>query len=245
MGILDYFKKDAADDRKLVRGSKKLTNMYYQSADRLAAMDTMAEMVREGDSRPVPILLSRFEHLAPSTTADHDEKEYLRDLLVDLGEAAEPGITNYIRKSPKPAYWPLKVLSARWSREKYEAFFAEVLAATEPDYHRDPQRKSGLVQLAAEYDNPAVNTALLPFVADHHEDVRYHAIDTLLNRKVQEAQQAIVDHIPNEESLRVLRRILDGFAELQWSIAPHVDAVKARVKTGFTFDAAGNVKQKA
>ena len=243
MGLFDYFKKDAADERKLQRASKKLTNMYYQSADRLATMDLMAEMAREGDKRAVPIMLSRFEHLAPSTTADQDEKEYLVDLLVDLGDAAEEAIVRYATKSSKPAYWPLQVLLRRWSNEKYVAYFAELLDGMDNDYHRDPQRKSGLVQMAVEYDTDAVNAALLKFTEDHHEDVRFHSADALLSRKHDAARPLLAARIPVEESIRLVQRIVEGFATNGWSVGEHAEAVRAKLPDGFRIGSGGAIQR--
>ena len=70
MGLFDYFSKDAADARKREACRKKLTNMYYQSNDRLAAAETAADMARQGDEQALQILFARFENKAQNQTID-------------------------------------------------------------------------------------------------------------------------------------------------------------------------------
>ena len=117
MGLFDYFSKEAATERKRERCRKKLTNMYYQKADRLASAEGAYELAREGDIESIRVLLARFEHLCPSHTIDREEKEYVVELLVSLEDPAVEQIVDYCRKTAKGIYWPIQVLEELWPHD--------------------------------------------------------------------------------------------------------------------------------
>ncbi len=230
MGLFDYFSKEAATERKRERCRKKLTNMYYQKADRLASAEGAYELAREGDIESIRVLLARFEHLCPSHTIDREEKEYVVELLVSLEDPAVEQIVDYCRKTAKGIYWPIQVLEELWPHEKVSDFLAEILEATDTDYWRDPEKKVGLVQLAGEHESERVGLALLPFVEDHSEEVRFTAVDNILNRNIEGTHGKLLPRLAGEEeSLRIVNRIANGFADKGWSVGDRADEVKPRL----------------
>lgn len=233
MGLFDYFSKDTTLARRKDKAKKKITNMYYQQADRLATADALFELAESGDVDGVKILLARFEYLCPSTTIDREEKDYVVKHLVALGDNAVPTIEEYCRSRNKPIYWPLQALTQLWPREKVSEFIGEILEGMDNDYWRDPEKKVGLMDIAAAHDTERISKALVPFVQDHHEDIRYAASSTLLDRDIDLADVFAERLAGGEESLRVQILIAQGFAAKGWSLGEHATAVAATPPQGF------------
>lgn len=248
MGLFDLFTKGDPAEKKREAALKKLTNMYYQKIDRMAAAESCAELARAGDSEAIAILLRRFEHLAPNTTSDREEKEYVVNLLVDLGAPAVAPIEAYVKRTAQPVYWPMLVLENLLDDDRFADLYADVLRATDNDYHRDPERKLGLVQGAGERTTDAVRDALLPFLDDHHEDVRHAAVDSLLrvtDKRVEAgdagaedtARTALVERLGGEEeSIRIRSRILEAFARRGWSVEDRAELVRQHLVSGYRLD---------
>jgi hypothetical protein len=233
MGLFDYFSKESANARKREGALKKLTNMYYQQADRMASADVAYTLAAEGDDDAIRVLLTRFEHVCPSHTVDGEEKEYVVNLLVSLGEKCVEPVTQYCHRTSKPIYWPLKALEKLWSRDTLAEFLAELLEATDNDYARDPEKKIGLVQFAGQYDHDRVSRALVPFVDDHAEEVRYCAVDALLGRDF-DAREALAERLAGaEESLRVRQRLARGFVDKAWPLGDHAEAIAGNLPSGY------------
>lgn len=232
MGLFDYFSKDAANARTRERALKKLTNMYYQQADRMAAAESVFHLAEQGDQEAVKVLLKRFEHLCPSTTVDREEKDYVVELLVGLGDTGVETIIAYCKKTSKAIYWPLKVLEKLWSKDLYAEFIAEVLEGTDNGYWRDPEKKIGLAQLAAKLDDPRVQDAMVPFVEDHTEEVRLAAFETLFAAG-DAYREPLLNRLVEEESRRSKKLLASGFAERGWSVAEHAEHLAGTLPQGF------------
>jgi len=244
MGLFGFLKKDDRSKVEKLRdkAAKKIGNMYYQTADRVAAIDQMAELAAGGDEKAVRVLLSRFESLAPKTTEDRDEKQYVHDLLVDLGDKAEPVVRKYVRTTATPVYWAMQVLQHRLSSKDYIAFLTEVLDDMEPDYVRDPEKKIGLVQMAAEFNDEALGQSMVRFIEDHHENVRFYAIEGVAKHGYAFGIEPMLNQLEEEESVRIMTKILEVFAEHGWDIGEHADRIKPKLQDGFALKGGKVVK---
>lgn len=241
MGLFDYFSKDAAAKRRKENCEKKLSNMYYQKTDRMAAAEIAADIVRQGDEDAIRILLVRFDHSAQNTTIDQEEKNYVVDLLVSLGERVAEPIAKHIRTSTKPVYWSIRVLEELWSKDKVGEFLADVLQETDNGYWREPAKKIGLIQIAEGYTNERLGETLVPFLDDHTEEIRFKTIDCMLRNDYPAATAALVERMASgdEESNRVKARLAEGLSQKAWDLGEHKSAVEENLPAGFRV--AGNV----
>jgi hypothetical protein len=244
MGLADYFSKEAKVQRTRAGCLKKLTNMYYQSADRLDAAQNAAALVRGGDMASIRVLLARFEHIAPNYTTDQQEKQFTFDVLVDLGSVVTDEVAAYAQTTKSSPHWALKVLARFWSLEKRRAFVLEQLRGMDNGYWRSPDRKFAMLEEAAELLDDEVATALLPFVDDHHEDARIQAISALFAQKFEPARQVMVARLEVEESQRISRIILDGFITLGWSAAGAEEVIARKFRWEYAVDAAGLLEKR-
>lgn len=245
MGLFRYFSKEAQSERKRASAQKRLSNMYYQSVERMGAAQEMAELAQENDVQALQILLQRFEHMNPSATIDRDEKDYVVELLAGIGSFAIDGTREYVRKTTEAIFWPMRFLQKVLDEEDFTEFLAEVLAATSEDYTRDPKKKLGLVQLAGEHHNEAVKKEILRFVNDYDESIRFHAIDVALRLEIDGARETLLERwvSPKEESGRIWNQLADAFITRGWSVGDQANAVKARLPSGATVGANGIVQR--
>lgn len=244
MGLVDYFSKEAKVQRSRQRCLKKLTNMYYQSADRLDAVQAAAGLVRGGDTASIRVLLARFEHIAPNYTTDEQEKRFTFDVLVDLGDGIADEVASYAETTKASPHWALKVLGRFWSIERRRAFVLEQLRGMDNDYWRSPDRKFAMLQEAAELVDDEVAAALLPFVDDHHEDARIHAICALFAHKFAPARDVMIARLQVEESQRISRIMLDGFIAVGWSVAGAEEVIARKFRWEYGVNEAGLLEKR-
>ncbi len=245
MGLFDYFSKDAGNARRKERARKKLANMYYQTNERLASAQEMAAMARDGDTEAIAILLMRFEHLAPSSQIDRDEKEYVLTLLSDLGDAAVPTVIKYVRTTQHPVYWPLRFLIGHWPNERFVEFLSEILEETDNEYVRDPKKKIGILQLACDYDSPRLRVAMEPFVEDQNETVRFHAVDAIIRWDSDNAGEVLQSRLTSdEESGRITTRVVTTFADKKWVVTKELDDVRESLPPGFALTSKNTIERR-
>jgi HEAT repeat protein len=217
MGLLDWFSKEATEKRQKAAALKRLTEMYYQTQERQGAAHDMAAMASRGDREAVEILLRRFEFIAPNHFIDQEEKELVRELLVECGAQVIPILQTYIRRTGHPILWPFRVLQRLQTGAECRAFLVALLDGMDNDYWRDPQKKINAVQLATEMEEPEVARALVKFVDDHHEEVRTAAVGALLSFGPDEvARPALSARLATEESVRLRQQLSAGFAARGW-----------------------------
>jgi hypothetical protein len=245
MALFDFFDKGAAIKRKREASLKKLTNMYYQKVDRLAAAEQAARLAREGDLDSIAVLLKRFEHLAPNHTADREEKEYVHDLLIDLGSVAIAPIEDYIRKTETPVWWAVQAYAGIVPKARVSDLLSEVLEASDNGYVRHPAKKAGLVQMSADWLSERLKTAVAPFLDDHEEPIRFDAVQTLLRQPDGQTPVRLAPKLlPSEESARVRTAVAEAFAAAEWPVPATVDLDNSRLPSGFVLDDARRVTKR-
>lgn len=245
MGLFDYFSKERGEQRRRESALKRVTEMYYKPEERSAALYDMQRLASENsDTEAIRIMLRRFDFISPNHTVDLSEKELAHDLVCQLGEVAIEPTRAFCRKTSQPIYWQLKILDNLLSPEAMTAFIVELLGDMDNDYHRDPQRKISIVQWAADlHAELTVCEGLIPFVEDHHEDVRYLAVDGLARAAYEPARSLMLGRLTgDEESRRVFARIAQGFADAGWSVSEQLEAVRAQLPVEFQIQPDGTLK---
>ena len=165
-------------------------------------------------------------------------------MLVDLGDGIADEVAAYAQTTKSSPHWALKVLARFWSMEKRRAFVLDQLRAMNNDYWRSPDRKFAMLQEAAELVDDEVCAALLPFVDDHHEDARIHALGALFGQKFAPAREVMVRRLEVEESQRISRMILDGFITLGWSVAGAEEVIARKFRWEYAVNAAGLLEKR-
>jgi len=212
MGMLDFlFDKDKKQERQLQSLRKKLLNMWVQSPER----NYTAEQLRDiGTPEAITILCERFKLNTQNTTYDNEEKLFIYDLLVNLGESAIEPVKAVVLEEEQQVNWPMKVLGDLLDRQEMADFLCQLLTAMTIDYTRDPEKKEQLILRASKFsDIEDIQKQVARFLTDDNEGIRFHAANQAVTHDADWAHQALQANLRFEDSGRILQVVCDRFVE--------------------------------
>jgi hypothetical protein len=142
--------------------------------------------------------------------------------------------------------WPVKMLDKLVDAETVIGKLLEVLERMDIEYERDPQRKIQLLATLEERRDPRIADAVVRFIEDANETVRFNAVGALYAQEaeVEAHREVLLEACCKEESVRIRNRILDGFVANGWSIADRAEELRAVLPSGFTIDKQGALRKK-
>ena len=228
MGLSDFFSKDSRSNRALKKNMQRAVDKHAQSIDRWRAMEALRD---DGSAEAVLGLLRRFSLRYEKSIEDEQEKEWVYQTLVDLGERVLPELRRYLRDSDTIA-WALKVLEGVAKGDKFREALTELCEQNDNTYVRDPSKKIQLVHFMGEHHDPVLAKLLVPYLEDADEGVRFKAVEALLSqRQFEVAMEAMLRllQLPSEESRRIKVRIVEGMAAEGWALPASSDAVERLV----------------
>ena len=230
MGIKSFFSKDNRKSRTIGKWAKTVVNPKAAGEDRWTAMLELARESGEGSTDALHALLTRFtltsEVGTRSRVTDEQEKNLASDLITQMGEAALGEVKKFLLSEEGPPGAPkhsishaLRILnkispSHDVTREAIEA----VITANEPGYERDPSRKIELLTFLGEWDkDPLVTEAILPYLDDADDGVRYQTTTALLGQGHEACKEPLLAILrEQDESYQMRNRIISGFIDNFW-----------------------------
>lgn len=232
MGFLDFLGLGAgAADKAMSKHVQKLVHPYVQHEDRLRAAEVLAQI---GTEEALFNLLKRYDLTLDKSYQDMDEKVYVKDLLVAKGEAAVEPIRKFLKVSEN-VNWPERILIYILEDDaKVLAVLLDALESTRDSGDMKGQKRARLLSLFTKYLDPRIPKAVLPFLYDFDEGVRFTAVEILdaqADPSTREELFAVMTG-PDEESTRVRRRILEVFVKHGWSVAEWMDTVEGWLPEG-------------
>jgi hypothetical protein len=238
MGLFDLFvDKEKAEQKRLRKLKKTLTHMYVQAAERQYAVEQLREL---STAEATAVLLARFQETNPNHTTDADEKEYVFQVLVDLGRRGEVDVVqvvvDHLKAIEENINWPLKVLIELVSPEKMVEVVIELLSEAKLGYQRNPEKKRELMLRAGDFKDRALAEALTRFLGDDNETIRFLAVDALMAQEEEDiAKEPMIECLCVEDSLRTQQKLAEIFAERpQWRIPEErKEEVEANLPKGF------------
>lgn len=246
MGLFDLFvDKEKSEQKRLKKLKKTLTHMYVQAAERQYAVEQLREL---NSPEATAILLSRFQEVNPNHTTDAEEKEYIFQVLVDLGRrndfSVRDVVVEHLKTIEENINWPLKVLMSLVSQEEMIEVVVELLAASKVDYQRNPEKKRELMLRAADYKSTSLAEQVRRFVIDDNETIRFLAVDALMAQEEEEiAREPLIEAFALEESLRIQQKLAEIFAERpEWKIPEDQrEEVQANMPAGYGIHKDGHI----
>jgi len=226
----------------LERKIKKATSKWSQSAERMKAMYALAE---DGSEAAIAGLVSRFGIQSDKSIDDEQEKEWVFDTLVAMGDRALPPIMRALRNA-ETISWPLRVAEKLLDRDKlWEAIEKQVLDTMEPGYERDPTRKIQLITYLGDTRDPRVAPAVAPYLEDQNETVRFTTVETLIRQRDEYGREPLLRLLVDakEESLRTKARICEGLVDLGWDVRGFRGQAEKSLPNEFQLDGEGRVKR--
>lgn len=229
--------------RALQRHKKKIKTKFGQGEERRKAVQFFRDL---GGMRGALGLLERFMINADPSIKDEEEKEEVFGLLVDMGADVVPAIEEYINRKDAavvPITWPLKVLDAVAEPGEAVDVITRALERMGTEYTREPERKVLLVSQLAEYQDPRVVPALVPFLRDHRDEVQLEALDALTRIGDESARAPMLELLVDPEvPLRLRASIAESIQQLGWTVKGYRKKVEEALPEGMQVDRAGRIK---
>jgi hypothetical protein len=235
MALFGLFGKKS-DSAQLKKWAERAQNRRAQAVDRWEAIQALANAK---SAEAAEALLPRFTFYVDPSITDQDEKDLAFEGIVAVGEGAVEPVVAFLRRADSIS-WPLKILDRLVGPEAVVEKLLELLAVMDTEYERDPQRKIQVLATLEERVDARIAAAVVRFLEDSNETVRFHAAGALLAQAEAEAHKAaLLRCFCAEPSVRVRNRILDGFAAKGWDVGEMSAQVQSRLPAGYALDRQG------
>jgi hypothetical protein len=228
VGLKDLFSSSGRSKSRLDKHIKAITNPYTQSADRYHAME---QLLADGSEAALVGIFRRFTIVSTKSIEDEEEKGWAYRQLSGLGTKVLPAARAFCLEHDNVA-WALRVIEDVADEGQEWEILDALLERHPPGYERDPKKKLQILTHLADIDDPKVAEHLVGYVSDSDEGVRYYAVEQLLDIGDEaSSKQALVDRLchPDEDSIRLRTKLLDGLADLGWDVSADVDRIRPRL----------------
>ena len=225
MGLADLFSKEARARNNLKKTIQRAADKHAQSGDRFRALEQLRD---DGSPQAIAGLLRRFSFVYDKSIEDEQEKEWVYQILVELGAKVLPELRRYMHES-ETLSWSLKVLEHVATGEAFHETLQKLCEENDNSYVRDPSKKIQLVHFMGEHRDPAIVSLIVPYVDDIDEGVRFKAVEALLHQGQREViLTPLVSRLLNksEESRRIKVRIVEGLSETGIPISERTSEVE-------------------
>lgn len=230
-----FFKPTPAEKAESLR--KKVLNMYGHPDDRRYAIVELSKLGAELAAKP---LIERFTCRCENGTVDADEKQLVKDLLCNLGDASVDPLKDFLRHNDKDFNWPYRTLHDLISHDEQVEFLVELLNTIGPEYVRDPERKEQLMLVLKSFKEESICKAILPYLGDDNETIRFVTADTVIEQAHADGIKALSERLTIEESQRVLTLIATAFRDKHWTVdETYREDVKAKLPSEFRLNDKG------
>ncbi len=244
MGLLDYFSKDARDERAF---DKAVRNVLRKTRAKDERMDEpIAFLADIGTEEAMLALLRRYDIIIRSESMDRFEKELICSLLIEKGGQAIPPIRKFLGESENVT-WPIQALRSITTEDHVIELLLDVLSEEVGKDSFKPDKKVRLLELLEDHIDPRVAPVAAGALKDFDETVRFRAVELLFAQGDEEpAREPLLALLTDEdeESQRIRNRILAGFVETGWTVKGFRKAVEAVINKNQWIDRQGKIKQR-
>lgn len=203
MGLFDFFKKKPSENAVLGQ-VRKAKEVYAQPEYRRMAMEKLLKWNTDESLKGV---LERFSVVVQSPHWDEDEKRWLVEELVKLGDRVLPILRDFVLQKNEVNHVLAAYKAIVNNDEKFKNFLKEALSHRPPSDHRSVQGKQELIALMAEFKTDNLADLLVPYLDDHSDDVQCTTLDILAANHDPVFVKKLVAIIGSEaHSARVLRK---------------------------------------
>jgi hypothetical protein len=240
MGIFDYLSKERRHRRKVDARVRRANNKHTPKDYRQIALQEVIDLAKSGDEIALRGLIQRFSVNAEPSIEDEKEKEWVSDALVNIGRPALPHIAKALRTA-ESVNWVQRVFHGIVSPEEYAVELLSVLSGFDTEYERNPDRKTQTVMALAEVPERRVAEALLRFLEDVDETVRFQTVVSLAKIGDEIAREPMLKVMCDDESLRVRNEVIEAFASLAWSTQGFKKKIDDLLPRGYRHEKSGRI----
>jgi HEAT repeat protein len=268
LGFLDFFSPKGGKSglRKL---AQKVTEKYGPPENRQKVIQQLAEM---DTPEALSVLCLRFTVRSDPGITDDEEKENVRQILVDAGEKAVGPVKEFLESQESGVSWGLRVLSALRPPDDVVATALRLLHRLGREYSRDPEKKLVLLSWLAEHHGdlttaqpaegggtpggtpspspgaatPGLDDTLLPLLEDFSDDVRIATVRLVARQPLGEKLRvALLElFLRDTDNARVRGEVLQALASLGADVKGYRPSVEPLLVEPYFLDREGKVKRR-
>ncbi len=240
MAFLGLFGKKS-DPAGIRKHAERVAHKRAQAYDRWESIQALAAMKT---TESVAALMPRFTFYVEPSITDQEEKDAVFNAVVESGAVGMEPVVAFMRKADSIS-WPIKILDKIAPPDFVVANLLALLETMDIEYQRDPERKNQILTTLAERKDPRIEPAVVRFLGDMNETVRFNTVAVLSAQDAIASQsQPIIACLCTEDSVRVRNRIFEALATAKVSVSPQEEQVKARLTQNYALDSNGIPKKK-
>ena len=239
MGFLDLF--GGSSEKRIKSLQKKITEKYGPPENRQKAIEQLLDV---GTPAALAALMMRFTVAAEPSITDAEEKDYTFNAILKLDAGAVEPIQGFLRRSVVATSWAVKLLRQILPEADFVALCIDILAKQGPEYTRDPEKKTVLINTLGELKDDRIVPALAPFLTDPSDDVRIAAASALTRLRDERSREALLTaFVDSLDRGRVVAALAASLAELGFGVQGFREKVERALPAGYFVDRAGLVKK--
>jgi hypothetical protein len=240
MSIFEFLSKERRHQRKVDGKVRRANNKHTPKDYRQVALQEVIDLAKAGDEIALRGLIERFSVNAEPSIEDEKEKEWVHDALVGIGRPALSHIARALR-SAESVNWVQRVFKGIVPEDEYKGELLTVLAGFDTEYERNPDRKIQTIVALAELPEPKVAEALLRFLEDVDETVRFQTVVALSKIGDELAREPLLKVMCDDESLRVRNEVIETFAVRGWSTQGFKKKIDDLLPRGYRHEKSGKI----
>jgi hypothetical protein len=220
MGLWDLFTNKKPSSEAIAKQVQRAKEHYAQPDYRRMAMDQLLKWNTEESLRGI---LDRFCVVVQSPHWDEDEKKWLSEQIVALGDKMKPILRNFILEKNEINYALGAYRQICKDDEEYNRLLIEALKKRPPSDHRSVQSKQELLAALSELDLVSLEDLIAPYLNDHSDDVQFLSIEALSHSKSPHIHKLLLTMLSSENhSARVVRAASAVVAQQKISLDPEL-----------------------
>jgi HEAT repeat protein len=237
-----WMRGDEPTPLNIERATKAVTQPHGEAAPRRNAAYKLASWKTPAAIRG---LLKRFTIQTPSGAVDTEEKQEVRDLIVEIGPDAIAPILEYLQTGEEATY-PAQALEQLLAEDELIARVTQLLERLEGTHTRTPKGKVALIDILAAHDDARIPPAVRPFVQDPNDDVAFAAVDCLAKPGYEaDVRDGFLELLLSTgDRPRIRTHVLEALARLGWPVSGYRRRIETVLPEGFAVTSKGHIEMK-
>jgi hypothetical protein len=265
LGLFDLFGSKGSK-AGLRKQAQKITEKYGPPENRQKVIQQLADI---GTAEALAVLCLRFTIRADPGITDDEEKENVRRILIEAGEAAIPPVKEFLEAHESGISHGLSVLAALRPPSDVIATVLKLLHRLGREYSRDPEKKLVLLSWLSEHHGdlaaalagdggtgsapggetgpaPDLAATLLPLLEDFSDDVRIATVRVLERQPFTEPTRVALLELfaRDRDNARVRGEVLQALADLGADVKGYRPTVEELIVEPYYLDKEGHVKRR-
>ncbi len=183
MGLFDLFSRKSRGRIDKLAG--RMLNEHHQAQVRQESLEELASI---DTPEAAEALIRRLGVNFRDTIVNEQEKRWVSDTLVEkFGDRAVEPLIAFIRAEQSISA-AIRVLARLVGKERLVEVLLSTLQSHAPQDHRTISARVQIVDALADLDDPRILPAVVPYLADHDDDVRIKVCEVVETKSKPEAE---------------------------------------------------------